>query len=52
MQPWFNYEGAIQQLRVIVRTAMLIGEAPGEPKWSQSSEFRDAGERRVSGGSQ
>jgi Zn-dependent M28 family amino/carboxypeptidase len=52
MQPWFNYDGALQQLRVIVRTAMLVSDSPSQPKWNRSSEFRGAGERRVSRDSQ
>jgi hypothetical protein len=51
IQPWFNYDGALQQLRVIIRTAVLVGNAPEQPTWSANSEFRDAGEaRRASGG--
>ena len=52
VQPWFNYDGAIQQLRVIVRTALLIGTAKEQPKWSASSEFRQAGENRLKQGGQ
>jgi Zn-dependent M28 family amino/carboxypeptidase len=52
MQSWFNYDGAIQQLRVIVRTALLVGNAADQPKWSANSEFRQAGQQRVSGSSQ
>jgi Zn-dependent M28 family amino/carboxypeptidase len=47
IQPWFDYDGAIQQLRVIVRTALLIGTTKDQPKWSSSSEFRQAGEARL-----
>jgi hypothetical protein len=50
IQPWFNYDGALQQLRVIVRTALIIGNASEQPKWSPSSEFRQAGEARISSG--
>ncbi|MGH7497512.1 MAG: M28 family peptidase [Gemmatimonadales bacterium] len=46
MQPWFNYDGAVQQLRVTVRTALLVGDAPAQPVWSPTSEFRQAGEAR------
>jgi len=46
VQPWFNYDGAVQQLRVIVRTALLVGNAREQPKWSAGSEFRAAGEKR------
>lgn len=44
--PWFTYDGAMQQLRVIIRTAVLVGSTPTQPKWSASSEFREAGEAR------
>jgi Zn-dependent M28 family amino/carboxypeptidase len=47
---WFTYEGAMQQLRVTVRTAVLVGDAPAQPTWAASSEFRQAGEARVRGG--
>lgn len=46
VQPWFTYDGAIQQLRVTVRTAVLIANAAGQPIWSAGSEFRQAGESR------
>ena len=52
VQPWFSYDGALQQLRVIVRTALLIGGEPKQPKWSASSEFRQAGEARLGAGGQ
>jgi len=51
VQPWFNYDGALQQLRVIVRTALLVGNAREQPKWNANSEFRQAGEARLSQGS-
>ncbi len=44
--PWFSYDGAMQQLRVIVRTAVLVGNAPVQPVWSPTSEFREAGQAR------
>jgi Zn-dependent M28 family amino/carboxypeptidase len=52
VQPWFNYDGALQQLRVIVRTAVAIGNAPVQPKWSAGSEFRQAGLARLKRGDQ
>jgi len=52
IQPWFNYDGALQQLRVIIRTALLVGSAEDQPKWSSSSEFRQAGEARLKAGGQ
>jgi Zn-dependent M28 family amino/carboxypeptidase len=47
---WFTYDGALQQLRVILRTAVEVGNAPAQPTWNQTSEFREAGEARRSGG--
>jgi Zn-dependent M28 family amino/carboxypeptidase len=44
--PWFNYDGAVQQLRVIVRTAVAVADARGQPSWNRTSEFRAAGEER------
>jgi Zn-dependent M28 family amino/carboxypeptidase len=50
--PWFTYEGAIQQLRVTVRTAVAVADAPRQPEWVASSEFREAGlARRKAAGS-
>ena len=46
VQPWFDYGGAVQQLRVTVRTAVIIGDTPAPPTWSATSEFRQAGEAR------
>jgi Zn-dependent M28 family amino/carboxypeptidase len=45
--PWFTYDGATQQLRVIVRTAVAVANAPTQPVWNKGSEFRQAGEDRV-----
>jgi Zn-dependent M28 family amino/carboxypeptidase len=50
--PWFVYDGAMQQLRVTVRTAVLVGDAPSQPTWAAGSEFRQAGEARVREGGQ
>ncbi len=47
--PWFSYDGAVQQLRVIARTALAIANAPSQPAWSKTSEFREAGEERRKG---
>lgn len=47
--PWFSYSGALQQLRVIVRTAVAVGNAPSQPVWNTTSEFREAGEKRRGG---
>jgi Zn-dependent M28 family amino/carboxypeptidase len=45
--PWFTNDGAIQQLRVTVRTAVTVGDAAQQPTWNSSSEFRHAGEERT-----
>lgn len=45
--PSFNYDGAAQQLRVIVRTAVAVANAAAQPAWNRTSEFRDAGEKRL-----
>jgi Zn-dependent M28 family amino/carboxypeptidase len=50
--PWFTYDGAVQQLRVTVRTAVLVADAPRQPTWAATSEFRQAGEARVRGSGQ
>jgi Zn-dependent M28 family amino/carboxypeptidase len=47
--PWFTYDGAVQQLRVIMRTAVAVGNAPTQPIWNGTSEFREAGEKRKAG---
>lgn len=49
VQPWFDYAGAMQQLRVTVRTAVLVADAPEQPTWNAASEFRQAGEARLGG---
>jgi Zn-dependent M28 family amino/carboxypeptidase len=45
--PWFTNDGVVQQLRVIVRAAVAIGDAPRQPIWNANSEFRHAGEQRT-----
>jgi Zn-dependent M28 family amino/carboxypeptidase len=45
--PWFSMAGTVQQIRVIVRTALAVGAAPSQPTWSATSEFRGAGEARL-----
>jgi len=40
----------MQQLRVTVRTAVLVASAPSQPTWNSTSEFRQAGETRLRGG--
>ena len=45
--PSFNYDGARQQLRVIVRTAVAVADASAQPSWNPGSEFRNMGEERL-----
>ncbi len=47
--PWYVPDGALQQARVLVRVAVMAGNALEQPTWSASSEFRAAGEARVRG---
>jgi Zn-dependent M28 family amino/carboxypeptidase len=47
--PSFRYDGAIQQLRVTVRTAVAVADAAAQPTWNSTSEFREAGEARLRG---
>ena len=48
--PWFTYDGAMQQLRVTVRTAVAVANATTQPAWNRGSEFREAGLARRKGG--
>jgi Zn-dependent M28 family amino/carboxypeptidase len=48
--PSFKYDGAVQQLHVIVRTAVDVANAASQPAWKKTSEFRQAGEERLNGG--
>lgn len=45
--PWFVMDGAMQQMRVIVRTAVLVANAAAQPTWNPGSEFRAAGQARL-----
>ena len=45
--PWFTSAGVVQQMRVIVWTAMAVANAASPPTWNPTSEFRAAGEARV-----
>ena len=45
--PWYTVDGALQQARVVARTALLVGDAREQPAWSPTSEFRAAGQRRL-----
>ncbi len=39
-QPTFRYDGMAQQVRVTVRTARAVANAPGLPRWLPSAEFQ------------
>ncbi|HWA58783.1 MAG TPA: M28 family peptidase [Gemmatimonadales bacterium] len=45
--PWFSMDGAVQQMRVMLRTALAVADAPTQPTWSASSEFKAAGDDRL-----
>ncbi len=45
--PWFSMDGALQQIRVVLRAALAVADAPGQPTWAEGSEFRAAGEARL-----
>jgi Zn-dependent M28 family amino/carboxypeptidase len=47
IRPDFDYAGAVQQMRVIARAALLVADAPAQPTWSKDSEFREAGQARL-----
>jgi Zn-dependent M28 family amino/carboxypeptidase len=45
--PWFSMGGVSQQLRIVLRTAIALANAPAQPTWSETSEFKAAGEARL-----
>jgi Zn-dependent M28 family amino/carboxypeptidase len=45
--PWFSMDGAVQQVRVIVRAALEAANQPPQPSWLPGSEFKAAGEARI-----
>ena len=45
--PSFDYAGAVQQMKVIARTALMVANAAAVPTWSATSEFKEAGEARL-----
>jgi Zn-dependent M28 family amino/carboxypeptidase len=45
--PGFEYAGAVQQMKVITRTALLVADAARMPTRSATSEFKEAGEARM-----
>lgn len=44
--PWFSMDGALQQIRVMLRAALAVADAPAQPTWKAGSEFRAAGDAR------
>ncbi|MBA3659979.1 MAG: M20/M25/M40 family metallo-hydrolase [Gemmatimonadales bacterium] len=46
IQPWWSYDGGLQQLRVTMRMAVDVADAASTPTWSRGSEFREVGEAR------
>ena len=44
---WYNLDGAVQETRVGLRTAIYAADASAQPTWDVDSEFRPAGEARV-----
>ncbi len=47
--PWYTMDGVLQELRVLARCAMIVGDDPRQPRWAATSEFRAAGEARRAG---
>jgi Zn-dependent M28 family amino/carboxypeptidase len=45
--PWYTVAGAVQQLRVVARTAIAVGAAAAEPTWNPGSAFYAAGQERL-----
>ncbi len=45
--PWFSMDGVVQQMKVVLRTAIAVANAPGQPTWKDGSEFKAAGEARL-----
>lgn len=44
---WFSMDGSLQQIRVILRTALAVANTPAQPTWSRGSEFRAQGDARM-----
>jgi Zn-dependent M28 family amino/carboxypeptidase len=45
--PSFDYAGAVQQMKVIARTALMVANGAAMPTWAATSEFKEAGKARV-----
>jgi Zn-dependent M28 family amino/carboxypeptidase len=44
-RPEYDYNGLVQQARLVTRLAWLLAQSATYPEWSPSSEFRAAGQR-------
>ncbi len=44
---WYTPAGAMQQLKVMLRTALKVADASDQPTWNESSEFKAAGDARL-----
>ena len=44
---WYTTDGAVQQLRVVLRAALRVAEASQPPTWVEGSEFKAAGDARL-----
>jgi len=44
---WYTLEGAVQETRVGLRTAVYAADGSAQPTWDVDSEFRAVGEARV-----
>lgn len=45
--PWYTVAGAVQQMRVVARTAVAVASASAEPTWNPGSAFYKAGQERL-----
>jgi len=45
--PWYSVDGAVQESRVGLRTAVYAADASSQPTWSVGSEFEAAGAERT-----
>jgi len=45
--PWYTVDGAVQESRVGLRTAIYAADASAQPTWNVDSEFRAVGDQRV-----
>jgi Zn-dependent M28 family amino/carboxypeptidase len=46
-RPTFTYEGTVQQVRVTMRVALAVANAPELPRWLPNSEFQRRNDRNV-----